>query len=179
MLGQASVPSLPLAQVLRDFRNPGAVLFSLLLFFQFGNEWSIAGWLPLFLIRRLGISPEDSLLMLALYWAGAAGGAHRLASDLEAREPGSAADRLDCFGAAGHASCWLPPIICFGAVMGILFVGAGYRFHLSAGGGEDRASVSLLPSGLLQRHLFARDDRRASWRLGRWAISRQPGAFRP
>src|ERR1700733_13275854 len=61
--------TLPLAQVLRDFRNPGAVLFSLLLFFQFGNEWSMAGWLPLFLIRRLGISPEDSLLLLALYWA--------------------------------------------------------------------------------------------------------------
>src|ERR1700677_3932333 len=64
-----TVQSLPLAQVLRDFRNPGAVLFSLLLFFQFGNEWSMAGWLPLFLIRRLGISPEDSLLLLALYWA--------------------------------------------------------------------------------------------------------------
>ena len=27
-----------------DFKNPGAVLFGLLLFFQFGNEWSIAGW---------------------------------------------------------------------------------------------------------------------------------------
>ena len=35
-----------------SFRSPGAVLFALLLFIQFGNEWSIAGWLPLFLIRR-------------------------------------------------------------------------------------------------------------------------------
>ena len=49
-------------------RSPGAVLFSLLLFFQFGNEWAVAGWLPLFLIQRLGISPATSLLMLALYW---------------------------------------------------------------------------------------------------------------
>jgi FHS family glucose/mannose:H+ symporter-like MFS transporter len=57
-----------LGQALRDFRSPGAVLFALLLFVQFGNEWSIAGWLPLFLIRRVGLSPSNSLLVLALYW---------------------------------------------------------------------------------------------------------------
>ncbi len=57
-----------LRQALRDFRSPGAVLFALLLFFQFGNEWSIAGWLPIFLIRRLGLSSSSSLLILALYW---------------------------------------------------------------------------------------------------------------
>ena len=55
-------------QALRDFRSPGAVLFALLLFFQFGNEWSIAGWLPIFLIRRVGMSPSSSLMVLALYW---------------------------------------------------------------------------------------------------------------
>src|SRR5258708_14015864 len=60
---------LPISQVLRDFRNPGAILFTLVLFFQFGNEWSMAGWLPLFLIRRLGISPATSFFMLALFWA--------------------------------------------------------------------------------------------------------------
>jgi hypothetical protein len=43
-------------------------LFALLLFFQFGNEWSIAGWLPLFLIRRIGFSPGAALRSLALYW---------------------------------------------------------------------------------------------------------------
>src|SRR6202043_3765263 len=62
------VHQMPLAQVLHDFRNPGAVLFSLVLFFQFGNEWSIAGWLPLFLTQRLGMSPANSVLILALYW---------------------------------------------------------------------------------------------------------------
>ena len=69
------------------FQNPGAVLFSLLLFFQFGNEWSIAGWLPLFLIRRLGISPADSLLLLALYWAALLVGRIMLAIYPEARQP--------------------------------------------------------------------------------------------
>ena len=56
------------SQALRDFRSFGAILFALLLFFQFGNEWSIAGWLSLFLVRRLGISPPASLGLLALFW---------------------------------------------------------------------------------------------------------------
>ncbi len=46
----------------------GAILFALLLFFQFGNEWSLAGWLPLFLCRRVGMSPPQALFTLALYW---------------------------------------------------------------------------------------------------------------
>ncbi len=64
----AQVVQRPFRQVLRDFRSLGAILFALLLFFQFGNEWSIAGWLPLYLVRRLGISPPASLWLLALYW---------------------------------------------------------------------------------------------------------------
>ncbi len=55
-------------EALRDFRSPGAILFALLLFIQFGNEWSFAGWLPLLLIRRVGLSPKAALLTLALYW---------------------------------------------------------------------------------------------------------------
>lgn len=57
-----------LRQALADFRSPGAILFALLLFFQFGNEWSLAGWLPLLLIRRIGFSPKAALFFLALYW---------------------------------------------------------------------------------------------------------------
>jgi fucose permease len=56
------------AQAIRDLRSTGAVLFALLLFFQFGNEWSIAGWLPLFLIHQVGTSPKAAILLLALYW---------------------------------------------------------------------------------------------------------------
>ena len=55
--------------LLKQFRSGAAILFSLLLFFQFGNEWSIAGWLPLFLIHRLGMSPASALLYLAFYFA--------------------------------------------------------------------------------------------------------------
>jgi FHS family glucose/mannose:H+ symporter-like MFS transporter len=64
----ASLSGPTLRQAFRDFRSPGAVLFALLLFFQFGNEWAIAGWLPLFLIYRLGVSPPTALWLLAFYW---------------------------------------------------------------------------------------------------------------
>lgn len=66
--GDAQVHQRAFRQSMRDFRGTSAILFSLLLFFQFGNEWSIAGWLALFLIQRLGVSPTIALLMLALYW---------------------------------------------------------------------------------------------------------------
>jgi fucose permease len=56
-------------QTFRDFKSFGAVLFALLLFFQSGNEWSIAGWLPLFLLHRVrSLSPPGALVILALYW---------------------------------------------------------------------------------------------------------------
>jgi FHS family glucose/mannose:H+ symporter-like MFS transporter len=116
---------IPLQQLLRDFRNPGAILFSLLLFFQFGNEWSIAGWLPLFLIRRLGISPADSLLLLALYWAALLVG--RILSQLLLKRMSHG---LLLIGSV--VSALLGTLVLsstnnlFGAVMGILFVGGGF-----------------------------------------------------
>jgi fucose permease len=55
-------------EMLRDLRSIGAVLFSLLLFFQFGNEWVVAGWLPLFLIHRLGANPVWAIFALAAYF---------------------------------------------------------------------------------------------------------------
>lgn len=60
--------TLPSRGALEELRSTGAVLLSLLLFFQLGNEWALAGWLPLFLNQRLGISPTTALWMLALYW---------------------------------------------------------------------------------------------------------------
>lgn len=116
---------LPLAQAWRDFRNPGAALFSLLLFFQFANEWSMAGWLPLFLIRRLGISPKDSLLLLALYWAALLVG--RVVSQFILKRINRA---LLLMGSIVSALLGMIVLAStnnlFGALMGILFVGAGF-----------------------------------------------------
>ena len=114
-----------LSQIWLDFKNPGVVLFGLLLFFQFANEWSIAGWLPLFLIRRLGISPEASLFILALYWGVLLVG--RILSQLIMGRISRAALLLGSI-----LSALLGTIVLastnnrFGAVMGVVFVGAGY-----------------------------------------------------
>jgi FHS family glucose/mannose:H+ symporter-like MFS transporter len=123
--GRSAIQTLPLTQVLRDFKNPGAVLFSLLLFFQFGNEWSIAGWLALFLIRRLGISPADSLLLLALYWAALLVG--RLVSQIILKRVNRALLLLGSIVSALMGTIVLSSTNnLFGAIMGVLFVGAGY-----------------------------------------------------
>ena len=65
---EAAPAQLSLSEMLADLKSPMAVLLSLLLFFQFGNEWSVAGWLSIFLIQRLGVSPASSLWLLAFYW---------------------------------------------------------------------------------------------------------------
>jgi fucose permease len=112
-------------EALDDFRSPGAILFALLLFFQFGNEWSIAGWLPLFLIRRIGLSPKDALVILALYWfflmAGRVGSAAILPRVRHGRLLlGSVLSAL--FG------CLILFFTNnrFGAGSGVVFLGAGY-----------------------------------------------------
>lgn len=61
-------PNPAVHKIADEIRSPAAVLFSLVLFFQFGNEFAIAGWLPLYLTQRLGISPASSIMILALYW---------------------------------------------------------------------------------------------------------------
>jgi FHS family glucose/mannose:H+ symporter-like MFS transporter len=117
--------SIPISQVWRAFKTPGMALFTLLLFFQSANEWSIAGWLALFLIRRLGISPETSLLLLALYWSVLLLG--RIASQLVMKRLSHTVLLV-----SSVASALLGTVVLewtgnqFGAVMGILFIGAGF-----------------------------------------------------
>jgi hypothetical protein len=114
-----------LRQALRDFRSIGAILFALLLFFQFGNEWSIAGWLPLFLIRRVGLSPKAALFDLALYWMFLMGG--RMAAVQILRQV-SHARLLLASVAAALFGCLVLYFTDngFGAATGVMFVGGGY-----------------------------------------------------
>lgn len=120
---ERAVPSL--RQALQDFRSVGAILFALLLFFQFGNEWSLAGWLPLVLIRRVGLSPPNALFLLALYWmfllTGRLGAVAILPAVRHTR-------LLLLSGLAAMFGCFLlfSTNNAFGAGMGVFFVGAGY-----------------------------------------------------
>ena len=115
----------PVRQLLDDFRSLAVVLFSLLLFFQFGNEWAIAGWLPLLLIQRLGVSPETSLIRLALYWIALLAG-RLVVQRLLPRVP---------HGRLLVGSMLAPVFGCiiltftnnlFGATVGILCIGLGF-----------------------------------------------------
>jgi FHS family glucose/mannose:H+ symporter-like MFS transporter len=114
-----------LRQAMADFRSPGAVFFALLLFFQFGNEWSIAGWLPMFLMRRVGLSPKAGLFILSLYWLFLLAGRLGAAAILPRVRHG----RLL---AASVLSALFGCLILFstktgfGAASGVFFLGAGY-----------------------------------------------------
>jgi len=55
-------------RILKDLRSIAAILFSALIFFQSGNEWVLAAWLPLFLVHRLGANPVTAILALAVYF---------------------------------------------------------------------------------------------------------------
>jgi len=123
--GQAGVGQVSIKQALADFRSPGAILFALLLFFQFGNEWSIAGWMPLFLIRRVGLSPTAALLLLAFYWlflfTGRLGAIRLLPRVRHGR-------LLFTSGLAALFGCLVlfSTDNAFGAFMGALFIAGGY-----------------------------------------------------
>jgi len=112
-------------QVWADVRSPGAVMFSLLLFFQFGNEWTVAGWLPIFLVHRIGASPDSALLMLAAFWLSLLVG--RIVAQALLPRVGHGKLLLASAGAA-LVGCMI--LIAtnnrFGAWMGLLLVGGGY-----------------------------------------------------
>jgi fucose permease len=112
-------------QALRDFRSPGAILFALLLFFQFGNEWSIGGWLPILLCRRVGLSPEEALLTLAFYWLCLTAGRLGAVAILPRVRHG----RLlmgSVLAALFGCLILFETNNGFGAATGVLFLGAGY-----------------------------------------------------
>lgn len=132
---RSQMPSDPVVQqpswrdVVRDFKSPAAILFALLLFFQFGNEGALAGWLALFLTQRLGASPATSLFLLALYFAALLIG--RIAAQWLL--PRVRHGRL-LTGAVG-----LPMFACivllqtnnlFGATVGVLLAGGGFSVIL-------------------------------------------------
>jgi len=114
-----------LRQALKDFRSPGAILFALILFFQFGNEWSIAGWLPLFLIRRVGLSPKSALMILALYWLFLLAGRLGAVAVLPYVRHGRLLMGSVCCAIFGCLILYSTKT-GFGAASGVFFVGAGF-----------------------------------------------------
>jgi FHS family glucose/mannose:H+ symporter-like MFS transporter len=118
-----SVVSMP--QAMRDLRSGLAILFALLLFFQFANEWSIAGWLPVFLIDRLGVSPSTAVTLLAVYWVALMVG-RIVASKLLALVPHARLLWASAFCALFGCGLLLAAGSRFGVIVGLLLAGAGF-----------------------------------------------------
>jgi fucose permease len=118
-------PERSLSDVFREFTVPSAVFFSFLLFFQFGNEWAVAGWLALFLTQRLGVNPTTALMVLALYWFALLVG--RVV--VQAALPSMSHWKL-LFGSALAAlfGCLILTFTnnMFGAIWGTLLIGLGF-----------------------------------------------------
>jgi len=114
-----------LKSVARDFQSPGAVLFGLLLFFQFGNEGALAGWLPLLLVQRLGVSPSTALWILAEYWFFLVIG-RGVAQALLPRVSHPRLLLVSLISASVGCMILATTVSVFGAVMAVFFVGSGF-----------------------------------------------------
>ena len=161
-LPQYSLRPLPVADVAKDLRSALAIMFALLLFFQFASEWSIAGWLPVFLIDRLGLSPGTAVQLLAIYWlALTVAGLSRRACCPSSGMASMLADQrilrsLRMYGAA----CGREPRL--GRSWEFLLTGAGFSAIYPLAAERIARPLLVLPSGLFQWHLHVRLDGRNS-----------------
>ena len=117
--------SVSLTQSMKDLRSPLAILFALLLFFQFGNEWSLAGWLPILLIDRRGMSPGSAVGLLAVYWGALMVGRIIAVRLLRAMRHGRLLG-ASAFCALFGCTALLAAGSRFGVVVGLLLTGAGF-----------------------------------------------------
>jgi fucose permease len=109
----------------RDRRTVLAILFGFLLFFQFANEWSIAGWLAIYLIDRVGMSPAAAVTMLAFYWIALTMGRMGTALQMQVAPHG----RL--LGISAFCALFGGMAVTFsdargGVIAGILLMGVGF-----------------------------------------------------
>ena len=122
---RTEVPEVSMRQTVKDLRSPLAILFALLLFFQFGNEWSIAGWLPVFLIDRIGLSPSTALGLLAWYWVALTAGRIVVSRLLPVVRHGKLLG-FSAFFALFGCVLLLAAGSRFGVIVGLLLTGAGF-----------------------------------------------------
>jgi hypothetical protein len=109
----------------RDRHTVLAILFGFLLFFQFANEWSIAGWLPVYLIDRLGMSPSGAVLLLAFYWIALTMGRIGTAALLKIMPHGRLLS-ISAFCALFGGTALTASDTRGGVVVGVLLMGAGF-----------------------------------------------------
>jgi predicted MFS family arabinose efflux permease len=116
---------LQIEEAVKDLRSVMAIMFALLLFFQFANEWSLAGWLPIFLIDRLGMNPSGAVMLLAVYWLALTAGKFA-ATRLLPFVPHARLLGISAFCALFGCVVLLATKTTLGVVTGILLTGAGF-----------------------------------------------------
>ena len=118
-------PMPKLVDTIKDLRSPIAIQLGLVLMLQCANEWSVGGWLALFLTQRLGVSPSSSLLFLSLYYAALVVGRIVAQAILPAIRHGKLLF-FACLAATLGFVILTFTDNRFGVVSGILFVGIGF-----------------------------------------------------
>lgn len=116
---------LPFSAAVSDLRSVLAIMFALLLFFQFANEWSIAGWLPVYLIDRLGMSPVTAVSILTLYWMSLTAGRVVAARLLPRVRHGRLLATSALCAFFGCVFLWKAATTA-GVIIGVLLIGAGF-----------------------------------------------------
>ena len=121
---RTEVTEVTVNQSVRDLSSALAVMFALLLFFQFANEWLFAAWLPVFLIDRMGMSPSSAVSLLAVYWTALTAGRIIAAKLLPLVRHGRMLGMSALFALFGCS------LIAFGSpmgvVVGLLLTGGGF-----------------------------------------------------
>jgi fucose permease len=118
-------PMPKLADTIKDLRSPIAIQFGLLLMLQCMNEWSVGGWLAIFLTQRLGESPSSSLLFLSLYYGALVVGRIAAQAILPLIRHGKLLF-VSCLAAILGFVILTFTDNQFGVVSGILFIGVGF-----------------------------------------------------
>lgn len=109
----------------RARRTVLATLLGLLLVFQFANVWGVAGWLPIYLIDRLGMSPVGAVMLLAMYWMAITAG--RMGAPLVMRlMPHGRMLGISAFCALFGGTALAAADTRGGVVIGILLMGFGF-----------------------------------------------------
>lgn len=114
-----------LRDTIKDLRSPIAIQFGLVLMFQSANEWSVGGWLALFLTQRLGVSPSSSLLFLSLYYGALVVGRIAVQSIMPSIRHGKLLIVSSLAATLGFVILTFTDNR-FGVVSGIAFVGVGF-----------------------------------------------------
>ena len=106
-------------------RKRAAALFSVLLFFQFGNEWIIGSWLALFVIQRLGANPMEAIFILAIHFLALTAGRLAVRPLLPRMERGSLLYGSIFVSIGGYLWLSFAPSVLTAGLAGVV-VGLGY-----------------------------------------------------